>query len=141
MDVGFTGTQEGMTLAQKELTLRRLRTLLDGTPRNQLAAHHGICIGADAHFHYACQALEIPIIGHPPINQSKMEKLDGFLYLWDPKEYLDRNTDIVNCSDLLIATPKEMQEVLRSGTWSTIRKARKRGIQRYIILPNGEVID
>lgn len=135
MDIGFTGTQRGITNSQKAVLLGRLALMASAST----TAHHGQCVGADAAFHGVCIALQIPIIGHPPINQSKRAKLSGFLYEWEPKEYLDRNKDIVRCSDLLIATPAEEQEQLRSGTWSTIRFARKIGVPRYIIYPDGRV--
>lgn len=42
------------------------------------------------------------------------------------KSYLNRNKDIIDQSDFLIACPQDKeQEVLRSGTWSTIRNAKK----------------
>ena len=50
-----------------------------------------------------------------------------------PQDYLVRNMNIVNQSDVLIAAPKEEVEVLRSGTWSTIRKARNKGLQVIIL--------
>ena len=102
-------------------------------------AHHGLCIGADTDFHNICRWFGVPIIGHPPINESKMTKFDPeeFAYLWTPKEYLDRNADIVDCSTSLIATPAEYVEQLRSGTWSTIRKAKKKGIRGIIVYPDG----
>jgi len=143
MDIGFTGTQSGMTLAQKELTLQKLREVLEDRNPLRTAGHHGLCIGADTSFHYMCRELGIPIVGHPPVNQYKMTKFDpsDFIYLWTPREYLDRNHDIVDCSSFLIATPGEVSEQLRSGTWATIRYARKHNVPRYVILPDGEVID
>ena len=137
MDIGFTGTQKGMTEKQYQEvhTLLMFTSLI--TPRAE--AHHGLCIGADYHFHRLCRLIGVPVVGHPPINQSKMAAIpeDEFVYLWEPKEYLDRNTDIVNCSTSLIATPGEMVEELRSGTWSTIRKAKKKGIRGIIVYPDG----
>lgn len=135
MDVGFTGSQIGMTQVQRAVVFRKLSFYNPDIT----AAHHGECIGADAAFHGVCLYLHIPIIGHPPINQSKRATLQGFLYEWEPKEYLARNKDIVRCSELLIATPAEKEEKLRSGTWSTIRFARKLGIPRYIVFPDGRV--
>jgi hypothetical protein len=41
-----------------------------------------------------------------------------------PRPYLVRNRHIVDASSVLIATPKGDEE-LRSGTWSTVRYARK----------------
>ena len=52
-----------------------------------------------------------------------------------PRDYLDRNKDIVNNCDLLIAAPKENTEVLRSGTWSTVRYAKQLGVTVVIIEP------
>lgn len=134
MDIGFTGTQKGIAAAQGAVLFLRVSLWAPST-----TAHHGECIGADAAFHGICMSLHIPIIGHPPINQSKRAVLQGFQSQWEPKEYLDRNKDIVCCSDLLIATPGEYEEQLRSGTWSTIRYARKLKVPRYIIYPDGRV--
>ena len=62
--------------------------------------------------------------------------LKGKNIVYDKKPYLERNKKIVNCCDILIAAPKQINEVLRSGTWSTIRYAKKIGIEVFIILPN-----
>ena len=56
------------------------------------------------------------------------------------KDYLDRNHDIVDETELLIACPKEPEEITRSGTWATIRYARKKKKKLRIILPNGRMI-
>lgn len=131
--VGFSGTQHGMTPQQ------RLQVgWMVGDSRLR-AAHHGMCIGADYDFHSLCRASGLWIVGHPPINQSKMADLTNCDELRTPKEYLDRNHDIVDESDYLIFTPKENEEVLRSGTWSTIRYAYKQLKLGYIVLPRGEV--
>jgi hypothetical protein len=46
----------------------------------------------------------------------------------EPKSYMARNDEIVKFSDILIGCPTDVNtEVLRSGTWSTIRKAKKAG--------------
>jgi hypothetical protein len=50
---------------------------------------------------------------------------------------LERNTEIVKACDVLIATPKEQDEVLRSGTWATIRRARKYDKKLAVIFPDG----
>ena len=61
----------------------------------------------------------------------------GNVVVFDPKPPLERNCDIVLDGDLLIATPHGYQEEMRSGTWYTIRQARKRGKKIIIVWPNG----
>lgn len=138
MDLGFSGTQKGMTEPQAEQVWGMIAAiaLIYGQKVN---AHHGLCVGADYQFHVMCRGFVIPIIGHPPVNKSKVAKFNmlDFAYLWDDKDYLDRNTDIVDCSTAFIATPGEMEEQLRSGTWSTIRKAKRKGIRGSIVFPDG----
>ncbi len=140
MDIGFTGTQKGVTPEQHEVLLALL--FAESTVR-KVTGHHGLCIGADTEFHRICRNLAIPIIGHPPINRSKVTDFapEEFIYMAEPKEYLDRNKDIVICSKSLIACPAEEEEILRSGTWSTVRFARIIGIKRYIIFPSGRIED
>lgn len=42
--------------------------------------------------------------------------------------YMARNDALVANADILIAFPQGPQEVLRSGTWATVRRAIKKGI-------------
>jgi predicted Rossmann fold nucleotide-binding protein DprA/Smf involved in DNA uptake len=48
---------------------------------------------------------------------------------------LERNKDIVSESDFLIAAPDSKKERLRSGTWATVRHARKLGKRVMILEP------
>jgi len=57
--------------------------------------------------------------------------------LYNARPPLTRNHDIVDCTELLIACPKSMKEELRSGTWATVRYARKLERPVIIIYPNG----
>ena len=129
---GFTGTQHGMTDAQKAT----LREFLRGASGE---FHHGDCIGADMQFHDIARSLGLWIVVHPPINQVKQAHCDPDESRL-PKEYLTRNDDITRECDLLIAAPKEDQEILRSGTWSTVRRARRYGREIRLILPSGETL-
>lgn len=54
----------------------------------------------------------------------------------EPKPYLVRNKDIVNASEGMLAAPRGPEE-LRSGTWSTIRYARKCRKKVLIMWPDG----
>jgi len=51
-------------------------------------------------------------------------------------DYMDRNTKMIQLSDILVAFPPTSEETGRgssgAGTWSTIRRARKKGIPIYI---------
>jgi len=54
-------------------------------------------------------------------------------------DYLARNHFIVAYSEELVAAPKSNKEELRSGTWATIRYARKRKRMVTIIYPDGSL--
>ena len=55
----------------------------------------------------------------------------------EPLDCLVRNHNIVEETNLLIATPGEMTEKLRSGTWATIRWAIKKHKTAVIVFPDG----
>jgi hypothetical protein len=121
MDVGFTGSGDGCTVAQ----LAELARLLASFRITRF--RHGDCAGADAIAHGIVLTLPDPpdIEIHPPLNESKRAFCQGWTVMHDPKEYLDRDDDIARSCDLLIATPDSPDEQLRSGTWATVRYARK----------------
>lgn len=140
MKIGFTGTQNGMTEKQK---MKFARLILDLYPSE---FHHGDCVGADAEahrivrffdFHHQKPPCQLRIIIHPPINDSKRAFCGGEALL--PKDYLSRNHDIVDSTDLLIACPKGSKEETRSGTWATVRYARKKMKKIWIIYPDKRV--
>ena len=129
---GFTGTQVGMTPEQK-IVLSKILVFLEGE------LHHGSCVGADADAHQIAKALDtICVVIHPPKNKSKMAKLTGDK-MRPPKDYLERNHNIVDETERLIACPKDETEELRSGTWATVRYAIKTKKPVTIIYPNGLV--
>jgi hypothetical protein len=70
---------------------------------------------------------------HPPDNPRMRGYNRGHL-LMKEKPYLERNLDIIENADMLIACPVDKnREEVRSGTWSTIRHARKRGIKVVVM--------
>jgi hypothetical protein len=140
MRLGFSGSQRGMAEAQEEFfrfALRRLRKLPEGVQE----FHHGDAIGADAQADRACRELAIPVVIHPPAITTKRAfcQRPGDL-VHPPQPYLERNHAIVDSCELLIACPGEAFEVLRSGTWATIRYARKIGRRRLLIFPDGRFV-
>lgn len=114
-DIGFTGTQDGLTCSQKEQARAILRVIT--------TLRHGDCIGADEEIHKIARSIKgIYIAGYPPINSNKRAFCD-FDVMQEPKEYLVRNKDIVNECTFLLVGPKTLSEEVRSGTWSTYRYA------------------
>ncbi len=133
MKVGFTGTRKGMTEFQKSEVRRILTEYMHG---RSMEAHHGDCIGADTDFHNICMDMWYPIVLHPS-NLSTRVWNRGAIYTHEPKPPLVRDHDIVDVVDIMLAAPKG-KEILRSGTWATIRYARKMGKEIHIIYPQGD---
>jgi len=136
MKIGFTGTQKGMNGNQAE----KLLLLLEYLKVSEF--HHGDCIGCDAEAHNTVMLNhrllgEIPIHIHPPENGSKRAFCEGAEITYDARDYLTRNRSIVAMTRRLIAVPCTEREMLRSGTWSTVRHAKKLKRGLWIIPPNG----
>jgi predicted Rossmann fold nucleotide-binding protein DprA/Smf involved in DNA uptake len=53
--------------------------------------------------------------------------------------YLVRNETIVKQSQVLLAAPRTSKDEQRSGTWHTIRYARKMKRKIYIVMPDGVI--
>lgn len=103
-------------------------------------AHHGDCIGADVDFHSLSRLKGLWIVGHPPINNG-LRAFCEFDECREPKPYLERDRDIVDESDWVIFTPGSYREILRSGTWTCIRYARKKNKEGHVVWPDGTVSD
>ena len=132
--VGFTGTQNGMTDVQKAHVRGWLYSL------RATEFHHGDCIRADAEAHAIATRMGINIVAHPGFDSKGGSPKRAGCQAWSTlpaKSYRVRNADIVRASNFLIAAPRSL-EVKRSGTWMTIRMARKAGVPLVIIYPNGE---
>lgn len=113
--LGFSGTRQGMTPAQRAT----LATLLDHVRATEF--HHGSCTGADVQAHVLALERGIQIILHPSTSLTHHAQCHGAAVEYRPQRPLDRNRVIASSSHLLIATPKDAREVLRSGTWATVR--------------------
>jgi hypothetical protein len=138
MHVSFTGTSESVKMPQLDRLNEELRILRD---KGFEWLHHGDCINADADAHRIWQALGGKIWLHPPDNDKKRAYCE--LQMGDCSEpelpYSIRNQYIVKRGRRLLACPGTMTEITRSGSWSTIRYARKLYRNIKIILPNGQV--
>ena len=131
LTAGFTGTRKGMSDEQKYTLAHVL-----GYPR-VCRFRHGDCIGADAEAAKLASEAQCYVLAHPAtiIGQRAYSPFSDFTY--ESKTPLLRNRDIVDQSDFLIACPDDIHEKLRSGTWSTIRWARRTRKPHIIIYPDG----
>lgn len=123
MKAGFTGSRKlKLTEIQKET--------LAGFIKNMEISefHHGDCVGADAEVHefLRFEFPDIKIIVHPPIDEKQRAFCKGDAVL-KAKDYMDRNRDIVDSSEVLFALPPENSNP-RSGTLATIRYSEKKKI-------------
>lgn len=132
--VGFSGSRKGLTEPQRikleELIQSEAETL-----------HHGDCIGADAIAHEIALALNLRIVVHPPSRADRRAYCTGpDVLVLAPRDYLDRNLDIVDECTVLIACPDGKEEKKRSGTWNAIRRARQARKRLFLVFPDGEVV-
>lgn len=132
MICGFTGTSKHDMAPRQLKAVRQLLWKID-------VLHLGDCIHADAQAHDEAVALGIKTIAHPPTEGRKRACLE-YDEVRQPKPYLDRNRDIAFESvDGLIAAPSGWVEEQRSGTWATVRYARKLRRHIWIVRPDGSV--
>lgn len=144
MKIGFTGSRDGGTPA--------LLGVLNDLVINQFILatefHHGCCVGWDE---LACLLVGYCVrlnpdfrrIAHPGDLEwltSDVAKTHSELLLPN-KPNLARNRDIVNACDWLVACPRTFIEEQRSGTWSTVRYARKTGRRITILYPDGTLAE
>jgi hypothetical protein len=130
--IGFTGSRQGMTKAQQNA----LRSLLFSASGR---LHHGDSVGADEQAHDIAASLDRKIVIHPStLLYQRAYKVAKDIRL--QKKPLIRNRDIVRETSALIAAPAESIEQLRSGTWSTVRHARKLKRPIVIIHPDGTLL-
>lgn len=130
--IGMTGSRDGMTDEAKSW----LNSYIKST-NNIENVHHGDCVGADTDFHNIALEHGLSIHIHPPKYSSNREFNKDYDKIYGEKDYLKRNRDIVNDTDLLLGFPNGYTNVLRSGTWSTIRYAKKVGKHVIIVYPDG----
>ncbi len=138
--IGFTGKENGWTEEQK----RQFEYLIADADE-PLELHHGDCVGADCQAHelFLLLALEEQaahrIVLHPPTNPDKRAYCAGADETRRAFDYLTRNKHIVEETEILYACPEEFEEIIRSGTWMTIRHARKLGVPFTVIYPDGRL--
>lgn len=102
----------------------------------------GAATGVDTLCHYLCyawarEAKHTIVVPNSKYNIEVVQfaiamDLD-VIYMPEGTDPLDRNTKMIEMAHILVAFPGGSKELYRgSGTWSTIRRARKKGIPIYI---------
>lgn len=138
MIIGFTGSRDGLSDKQKLALMKEVILTYEHGGVDE--AHHGACVGADHQFH----DLMVWLIGahrvvlHMPTNLTLVPLVMFQMpdsQKMKPLSYLDRNKEIVKACDRLIACPAQAKEVHRSGTWSTVRHARRLGRKVVLLTP------
>lgn len=116
MKIGFTGTRAGMSVAQAsqlQLVVAWLRQA-DQKVGRVTEFHDGDCPdgGADQEARALAVALGCVSVLHQPRDSTARVMLDR---------------DIAIACSVLVVAPRTDKEELRSGTWATVRYARKAG--------------
>ncbi|KKN36934.1 hypothetical protein LCGC14_0768570 [marine sediment metagenome] len=135
LDISFTGTQH------RDLTTRQCFDLTNYLIEYRAALrsiHLGDCIMADEQMFTIVQetGLEHLVILHPPSDARKRAYCPvPAQRIMPPRPYLQRNRDMAAACDVMLAAPKQEGEVVRSGTWATVRYARQLSKQVIIFNP------
>lgn len=137
MKIGFTGTREGMSHEQWLAVFDLLKPIAPFVTE----FHHGDCVGADEEVHRIALDLDIQnIIVHPPTSTILRAYCQGHKTL-KPKDYTERNHDIVNASEYILAAPNTKNRQPRGGTWQTIGFAEKAKNLWRVVFPDGIVVE
>lgn len=135
--LGFTGTRQGMTRQQKVVV-----TTFLSRERFQIMLN-GACEGADRDAYHLAMAFTNMRFEFLPGDPQQYAWAQGVAVdhrvnsVRRPEPYLERNREIVRGCSHLLAIPAGDREVARSGTWATIRAARRLGKPVTIVYPDG----
>jgi hypothetical protein len=130
MHIGVSGHRNPLTRDE----FYALEAYLEEHRDGDHVLHHGDCVGVDARAHEIAREFGYSIVVHPPYSDTYRALCFGSRVEVRPRrEYLDRNRDIANECDVLIAIPSSKTEEVRSGTWATIRYARQAGKEVTIL--------
>lgn len=143
MEIGFTGSRHGMqkaACAKIQALFMIYWAIWPAGGDNTL--HHGDCVGSDEQAFNIAKFLGFASIAYPASDvRNRWLASTASDIIRDAAPALERNKTIVSDSDILIAAvhgfnPGRMQE--RSGTWATIRYAKKEGLPIWLVDPWGQ---
>lgn len=132
--IGCTGPRDGITQPQLLRVVEALKVLRD--ERGAEFLHHGDCKGADQQIAEMARTMNYTLVCHPPI-WPVYRAFVASDEMRAEKEYHPRNRDIVDETELLLATPKTQRPTVKSGTWYTVGYAQSLGRPVTLIFPDG----
>lgn len=149
--LGTTGSRYGLPDAQHFGFTNAIMVIASvwfsalGKQNSTFHLHHGCATGADSAAHYSVRLLTNTVIhGHPGVNHrgeaAYRMPYTEYNIMHPEKPYLARNADIVSFANALVAAPQYEEthpKSAHSGTWQTIRLARKASIPILIVWPDG----
>ncbi|MDA7864443.1 hypothetical protein N9F48_03575 [Akkermansiaceae bacterium] len=118
--IGVTGSRNGSEVELEDI----LKGIQKEFSNHVVEIHHGDCKGVDEDVHRISRKLGFEIVIHPPSEKSKRAFCES-TEIRPKQPFLQRNKEIVSETDILLGFPATQHEVQRSGTWATIRNARK----------------
>lgn len=129
--VGVTASRDGLSHAQKEWVKKFLK-------ENKVCSlHHGDCKGGDDELAIMFSKEGSHIVAYPGNSPTLRAQCTVNDFTHPCADNLVRNRRIVNATELVLAFPNTPIERTRSGTWFTIRYARKKKVLLIIINPDG----
>jgi hypothetical protein len=135
MRIGFSGSRNGLTDAQRGVLLTLLRQYGPGDWFIHGGEKHA---DAEAHFIARNQLMRVKV--WPSDMKNTQAEFPDAVEVMAAMPPLKRNSYIVvDNLDHLYACPRSPVEVMRSGTWSVVRRCRKQLVDHSIILPDGHV--
>ena len=136
--ITVTGTRHNTDLSidQRRNFEHRIHKLFD---TGYTYLQHGDACGADSFAHDVALSLGFQIVIHPPSNPKHRAFCTGGI-VHPVESYQVRNLNMVSSCDMVLALPNTNTEVLRSGTWQTVRMARQKELPIVIFFPDGRVV-
>jgi hypothetical protein len=138
--LGVAGSRNGATAAQRIAMQNVIWSFL---PISE--SHHGDCIGVDDLFAEMIEAV-IEVVGNPTTRYVYPADVPNNLRAFrtgiiaPTKPPLERNKDLVDACNVLIAVPSGPETYRGSGTWACIRYARSVGRRIVILQPDGKIV-
>lgn len=138
--IGITGSRHGATPEQ----LDRAEILLHAAHMvhgARLLVVHGSCVGVDAQIDAFCARTGVEVVCRPSWLRRWTASVCA-VQIAAPAAPRVRNRAIVRQSNLLIACPQGAEALHpRSGTWVTVRMARRHRVPCRIVWPDGVAED